>query len=232
MAEMRMSEAEWADFQRRLDKERERRGEPRNNPAPAPEVHPEEEPAHNAERREQNRQLREKARTQQQKPKSLKDRIVNRVKGAIKAAPQKIKSELKETKDSFSKPKRVVVRDGAVREVRRVSDNARKEKAPKFHNYNWSSWASSLPVKKKTKKATKKTPRKAQPSRREPAQYQPVRFGSSLPAPAISLFGGMGRPVIKSYSGIGAYSPVGFPSTWALSAPPKKRKKSTKKRRH
>jgi hypothetical protein len=243
MAEMRMSEAEWADFQRRLDKERERRGEPRNNPAPAPEVHPEEEPAkepaHNAVRREQNRQIREKAR---QTPKSFKDRIVNRVKGAVKAAPQKIKSEVKKSVDAFSKPKRAVVKTAVRQEVNRVSANARKEKAPKFHDYNWSSWASSAPAqKKKTVKKSRKTqPRKAQPSRREqPTQYRAVNFGSSLPVSA-GLFGVAPRktstrtPVIKSYSGIGAYVPISLKDPRYFTTKTKKKavSKTKKKRRN
>jgi hypothetical protein len=234
---MKMSEKEFEDFLSQSQKEKEARERQKidpESPAKPPQPHPEIEPAHNAERRELNRQLRES-----QRHRSLKDRIVNRVKGAIKAAPQKIKSEYKETKDSFSKPKRAEVREGAVREVRRVSANAQKEKAPKFHDYNWSSWASSAPVKKKTKKATKKTPRKAPvQSRREPTQYQSVRFGSSLPVSTFSL-GGMGRktntktPITKSYGGLGSYVPISLKDPRYFTTKTKKKavSKTKKKRR-
>jgi hypothetical protein len=65
-------------------------------------------------------------------------------------------------------------------------------------------------------------------------QYRPASFGSSLPPVSAFSLGAVPSirtPIPVSYGGLGQYSPVGFPSTWAKNPMAPKKRKSTSKRR-
>jgi LysM repeat protein len=121
-------------------------------------------------------------------------KVKARVVAGARAAPQKIKTvvkrEIKESIDSFRKPKRAVVTTAARKEITRVATNAKKEKAPRFHDSNWSSWASAPAPRKK--KVTS-TPLRKTSTRKASVQYRTINLTSTLPAPAFS-FGMMTAP--------------------------------------